>query len=73
METSDVFKPSPPKKFPLGFKIVSQLEYYAALTDPNMDRGDIAFIVEPVLLALEERLDAPQYTDLQSALSYTGR
>jgi len=52
--------------FPLGGRLVTQMELYDELTDPDLDKRALALLVEPVLLAIEEK-SAPQCEALQSA------
>lgn len=64
---AEKFVPRAPRKYPLGDRIITQMELYDILLAPTVEKRDLASTVEPVILAIEEK-SAPQCATLQCAL-----
>ena len=67
MENKKKYSSHPPIKYPLNGRLSSQIELYAVLSNPSMDRTAMTYDIESIVLGLEEKA-APQCAVLQSAL-----
>jgi nicotinamide-nucleotide amidase len=66
----DAFVPKVTALFPLGGRLVSQLQLYSELTNPQLDKHNIAMLVEPVILAIEEKAAPLVLSEPELSIAY---